>query len=142
MSKALGGSVGPNPVKEIGWGRVCIADNEEARAWFGVTREFLAFHWHGETFTIPPGAACIASSPHCLGQAFALQRHLGMQFHVEMAPEMIRAWCESGKDELSRCAGPAVQNAREMQMYLQPRIEILNGMAKRLYDRWIEGLER
>ena len=141
MSRALGGTVAPNPVKEIGWGRVDVADSEQARAWFGATRGFLAFHWHGETFTIPPGAACIASSPHCPNQAFALDRHLAMQCHVEMTPEMIRAWCESGREELIRCACPTVQDAREMQTHLQPRVEILNGVAERLYDRWIEGLK-
>ena len=141
MSRALGGAVGPNPSKEIGWGRVDVADSEQARAWFGDTRGFLSFHWHGETYTLPPGAACIASSPHCGNQAFVLERHLGMQCHVEMTPEMVRAWCESGKDELARCACPTVQDAREIQAHLQPRIAVLNAVAARLYDRWIEGLK-
>src|SRR5690242_21957933 len=35
MSKALGGIVKANPVKEIGWGEVRIADNEVARDWVG-----------------------------------------------------------------------------------------------------------
>ncbi len=141
MSKALGGAVGPNPQKEIGWGRVDIADSGQARDWFGATRSFLSFHWHGETYTLPPGAACIASSPHCSNQAFVVERHLGMQCHVEMTPEMIRAWCESGKEELVRCACPTVQNAREIQAHLQPRVAALNAVAARLYDRWIEGLK-
>jgi GMP synthase-like glutamine amidotransferase len=141
MSKALGGTVGASPQKEIGWGRVDIADNEQARAWYGDTRGFLAFHWHGEAFSIPPGAARIASSPHCDNQAFVLDRHLGMQFHVEMTPEMIRAWCASGKEELARCACPTVQGAHEIEAHLQPRVAVLNGVAARLYDRWIEGLK-
>ena len=142
MSKALGGAVGPSPNKEIGWGRVDVADGELARAWFGATRSFLAFHWHGETYTLPPGAECIASSPHCRNQAFVLDRHLGMQCHVEMTPEMIRDWCESGKDELRRCACPTVQDAREIQAHLQPRVAVLNAVAARLYDRWIGGLRQ
>jgi GMP synthase-like glutamine amidotransferase len=141
MSKALGGVVGPNASKEIGWGRVDVADNEQARAWFGDTRGFLSFHWHGETYSLPPGAARIASSSRCLDQAFVLERHLGLQCHVEMTPEMIRAWCESGKEELARCAGPAVQGAREIQAHLQPRVAALNAVAARLYARWIEGLQ-
>jgi GMP synthase-like glutamine amidotransferase len=141
MSKALGGAVVPNPSKEIGWGRVEVADSEQARVWFGDTRGFLSFHWHGETFTLPPGAACIASSPHCRNQVFVLERHLGLQCHVEMTPEMIRAWCESGKEELARCACPTVQDAREIQDHLQPRTAALNAVAARLYERWIEGLK-
>jgi GMP synthase-like glutamine amidotransferase len=141
MAKALGGTVGPNPAKEIGWGRVDVAGSEEAHAWFGETRSFLAFHWHGETYTLPPRAACIASSPYCGNQAFVLERHLGMQCHVEMTPQMVSAWCESGKDELARCAGPTVQDAQEIQAQLQPRVAALNAVAARLYDRWIAGLK-
>ncbi|TMG78351.1 MAG: type 1 glutamine amidotransferase, partial [Betaproteobacteria bacterium] len=93
ISKALGGKVTRNGVKEIGWGAVTVEDNAPARDWFGATREFSGFHWHGETFTIPPGATKIAASPYCANQAFALGKHLGMQCHVEMTPGLIRAWC-------------------------------------------------
>jgi GMP synthase-like glutamine amidotransferase len=120
---------------------VDIADNEPARAWFGDTRSFLSFHWHGETFSIPPGGACIASSPHCDNQAFVLDRHLGMQFHVEMTPAIIRTWCESGKEELARCASATVQGAREIEAHMQSRVEVLNGVAARLYERWVSGLK-
>lgn len=33
MSKALGAKVGGNPVKEIGWGKVMVSDNTEAKQW-------------------------------------------------------------------------------------------------------------
>lgn len=141
MAKAMGGTVAPNSLKEIGWGRVDIADNEKARGWFGDTRGFLAFHWHGETFTIPPGAACIASSLHCRNQAFVLGRHLAVQCHVEMTPEMIRTWCESGAREIERSACPTVQPVGEIESHLQPRVAVLNGVAARLYERWIKGLK-
>jgi len=100
MSKALGGTVTRNPVKEIGWGAVRVADGSEAERWFGATREFNGFHWHGETFTIPPNAIHIAESPYCANQAFALGKHLGMQCHVEMTPELIRSWCDDWEKEL------------------------------------------
>ncbi len=141
MSSALGGSVAANPQKEIGWGRVDVAGSDEARAWFGDTRAFLSFHWHGETFSIPPGAVRLASSPHCANQAFALGKHLGLQCHVEMTPEMIRSWCESGKEEIERSNSPAVQAAGEIESHLQARVSVLNGVAARLYDRWVAGLK-
>ena len=140
MSKALGGTVGANPVKEIGWGRVDVADSDAARAWFGATRSFLSFHWHGETFTLPPGAAGLASSPHCVNQAFALGPHLALQCHVEMTPEMIRAWCQSGQGEIARSPGPGVQEAAQIESQLPARVAALNAVAARLYGRWITGL--
>ena len=143
MSKALGGTVGANPRKEIGWGRVDVGETEggAARDWFGDTRGFLSFHWHGETFSIPPGAARIASSPHCANQAFALGKHLGLQCHVEMTPEMIRSWCESGKRELERSNCTSVQTALEIESHLEARLAALNAVAARLYDRWTAGLK-
>ncbi len=141
MSRALGGSVVANPQKEIGWGRVDVDESDPARAWFGGTRGFLSFHWHGETFSIPPGGVRLASSPQCANQAFALGKHLGLQCHVEMTPEMIRSWCESGKRELERPACATVQTAQEIESHMPARLAVLNAVAERLYDRWIAGLE-
>ena len=140
MSKALGGKVTRNGVKEIGWGTVEVADSATAREWFGATREFTGFHWHGETFTIPPRATRIAGSPYCANQAFALGKHLGMQCHVEMTPELIRSWCEDWEKELVARAGPSVQTPDQIFERLDERVGVLNRIADRLYERWVEGL--
>ncbi len=142
MSKAFGGTVGPNPVKEIGWGEVRIADNSVARGWFGGVEPFTSFHWHGETFTIPPGGTRIASSAHCANQAFAIGKHLGMQCHVEMTPEMIRSWYTGGRGEIDACDSPGVQQPEEMETSIEERIASLNLVAGRLYDKWTEGLAK
>jgi GMP synthase-like glutamine amidotransferase len=140
LSRSLGGRVTFNPVKEIGWGEVRIADTAAARNWFGDTRAFLSFHWHGETFSIPGGAERIAWSEHCDNQAFAYGPHVGLQCHVEMTPAMIRAWCRSGARELRESASPAVQSPAAMSEDLEARVAGLNAVAGRLYDRWLEGL--
>lgn len=140
MSKALGGKVTRNGVKEIGWGTVAVTDGPAARDWFGATREFSGFHWHGETFSIPPEATRIAASPYCANQAFALGKHLGMQCHVEMTPELIRAWCEDWEKELVAKAGPSVQTPAQMLERVDERARSLNRVADRVYERWIEGL--
>jgi GMP synthase-like glutamine amidotransferase len=141
MSKALGGQVGRNPVKEIGWGTVQIADNAAARAWLGEAREFNSFHWHGETFSLPPGATHIASSPYCANQMFVLgERHLGMQCHIEMTPELIESWCATGKREIAQSAGPAVMSVEEMQRDMDARLQALRATADRVYARWVQGL--
>lgn len=141
MAKALGGTVGRNPVKEIGWGEVQVLDNPEARLWFGdAPPRFLSFHWHGETFTIPAGATRILESPHCANQAFALGPHLAMQCHVEMTREMVETWCAVGAEEIAASGGPAVQTPAEILADLDTRLTRLNAVAKRLYSRWITGL--
>jgi GMP synthase-like glutamine amidotransferase len=142
ISKALGGEVTRNAVKEIGWGPIQIAPTPLAQHWFGLCREFLSFHWHGETFAIPPGAERIASSAYCMNQAFALGKHLGMQCHVEMTPDMIRAWASTGGAEISASAGPSVQSPVAMQARIDEHSRALSVVAAGLYDRWIEGLAR
>lgn len=142
MSKALGGTVGRNPVKEIGWGRVQVEPTPVAADWFGELREFLSFHWHGETFTIPSGAEHVARSDFCANQGFVIGPHLGMQFHVEMVPEVIRTWYTVGADEMAASPGPAVQTARAMEVDIDARTADLRRVAWRLYDRWARNLAR
>ena len=146
MAKALGGAVTRNPVKEIGWGRVTVANNEnieQARAWFGEINSFEAFHWHGETFSLPQGATPLLSSKYCSNQAFALGKHLALQCHVEMTEELIRSWCEVGADEITAsCDSPAVQSVSQIFKQMEKKLPPLNAVARQLYQRWIAGLEK
>ncbi|WON73245.1 type 1 glutamine amidotransferase [Nitrosospira sp. Is2] len=140
MSKALGGEVHQSPVKEIGWGEVRVADNAVAREWFGEVAGFEAFHWHGEAFTIPADAALLLSSPCCENQAFALDRHLALQCHVEMTEEMVKTWCQTGAAEIATSNIPSVQSPEAIQTNLIERVTGLNNVARSLYERWISGL--
>ncbi len=142
MSKALGGSVGRNPVKEIGWGEIEVADNPQARAWFGPDlKRFESFHWHGETFTIPPGAVRIMGNRNCENQGFVIGRNLGMQCHVEMTQDLIDSWCASGVAEIAESKSPAVQKPEEIRKGMEKKLAALRAVATRLYDRWTEGLK-
>lgn len=143
MSRALGGVVTRNPVKEIGWGEVSVSACPEAHAWFdGVTR-FEAFHWHGETFSLPQGAVHLLSSPWCANQAYALGPHLGMQCHVEMTRDMIESWCDVGADEIAQSKGsPAVQPVAQIKAQMADKLPLLNAVAQRLYRQWVSGLDR
>lgn len=141
ISKALGGLVGKNQVKEIGWGKVEVSDNDIARQWFGDTRTFDSFHWHGETFSLPNGATPLLSSAHCANQAYALGKHLALQCHVEMTEQMIRDWCEVGAEELAASASsPAVQSAHLMQAQMHDKLPGLHHVAAHLYRHWLHGL--
>jgi len=140
ISKALGGVVSCNPVKEIGWGEVTVSDNDGARNWFGDIEKFQAFHWHGETFSLPQGATHLLSSPYCANQAWAIGKHLALQCHVEMTAEMIASWCTVGAGEIAASSSPAVQSAREMQQQMNNRLPGLNSVAAQLYGRWITNL--
>ena len=143
ISKALGGAVSRNPVKEIGWGEVAVVDAPVARAWFGhAAPSFTSFHWHGETFTLPPHAERVLTNAYCENQAFALGPHLGLQCHIEMTPEMIASWCESGAAEISRSRSPAVQSVASIKTQSALGLAQLHAVADGVYDRWTAGLKR
>jgi GMP synthase-like glutamine amidotransferase len=144
MAKALGGSVGANPVKEIGWGDVHVTDADAARPWLGDTKDpMLAFHWHGETFSLPPGATRILESAYCANQAYVLNdRHIGMQCHVEMTPELIASWCENGTAEIAASNSPGVQQPDAIQADMSDRTAQLHQLADKIYSRWIQGLSQ
>jgi GMP synthase-like glutamine amidotransferase len=139
MSKAFGGVVTTNPVKEIGWGRVEFTGGL-AHAWVGDTLAFEAFHWHGDTFSLPPGALRILRSAHCENQAFVRGVHLGMQCHIEMTETMIRLWGRHW-DEEGVEASASVQTPQQMYAGMDEKILRMRHVADRLYSRWIRGLK-
>ncbi len=141
LAKALGGVVVRNQVKEIGWGEVAVSNNDTARSWFGSMPGFEAFHWHGEMFNLPRGAAHLMASKYCPNQGFVLGKHLGLQCHVEMTEQMIHEWCRLGADELRAAASsPAVQPAADIEAQVPQKLPQLHAAARRLYERWIQGL--
>lgn len=145
MSKALGGQVTRNRVKEIGWGQVRVEDNEIARHWLGtcaVDEALNVFQWHGETFSLPPGATRILSNDDCANQMFALGPHLAMQCHVEMTPEMLTRWCEDWAKEVVGLTvlPPSVQTPQQIVAETAARLPAMRQVADRLYAVWIAGL--
>lgn len=147
LSKALGGTVGKNPVKEIGWHpifrlpAVSAAQAAAQHQWLGPLERFLGFHWHGETFSLPTGAIPLLASTACHCQAFALGPHLGMQCHVEMTREMVENWCASGAGEIAEAGTLAsVQTPATILTDLPTRLTALHGVADQLYQHWLKGL--
>jgi len=140
ISKALGGAITKNPVKEFGWLPVSRVDSPAAKPWLGdLPGEFEVFHWHGETFSIPPGATRILASSECANQAFVIGKTLAFQCHIEMTGEMVRQWARLGADDLVPvCA--TIQNPQAMTAELDTRVKRLQGIADIFYDHWIQGL--
>jgi GMP synthase-like glutamine amidotransferase len=141
MSKAMGGVIDLNPVKEIGWGNVRVADHSVAREWFNDLTEFESFHWHGEAFSVPGGATRILSNHYCRNQAFAMGIHLALQCHVEMTEELVKKWCEANKSELDGASCSSVQSVDGMTTNVTARVTELNNVADLLYSKWITGLK-
>jgi GMP synthase-like glutamine amidotransferase len=143
MAKALGGEVMVNPVKEIGWNPVFADDSAIARQWLGdETGTWTAFQWHGDTFTIPPGATRILTGHACENQAYVIGNSLGMQCHTEMTPEAIEEWCGDWDIENADPSLPSIQTPEEMRAMMQENLPALRRLADRLYSTWIAGLAK
>ena len=140
IAKALGGTISPNPVKEIGWLPVQKIKNEQTKNWLSdIPDETNMFHWHGETFSIPDGATAILKSQHCAHQGFVIGNTLALQCHVEMTFSMVSEWASLYKDELAH-PSETVQSYEEMVFGLEEKVKNLQSAANGLYNRWLESV--
>jgi GMP synthase (glutamine-hydrolysing) len=94
LARAAGARVYANPRKEIGWFDICLTPEGLADPVLGeLGTPCSVFHWHGETFDLPPGGVWLARSEACRHQAFRIGSNAyGFQFHLEVTPEMIEDW--------------------------------------------------
>ena len=85
---AFGGRVGPAARKEIGWTMIDSADESVIPA-----GPWLQFH--GDRCE-PPANATILATNEIGVQAFAVGRHLAVQFHPEVDGAQLALWLEAG----------------------------------------------
>lgn len=102
IAEVLGGEVTRNPWREIGWFPVQLTEEARSSVFFPDFPEaFTPFHWHGDTFSLPPGASRLAFSSGCANQAFEYNHHvLGLQFHLECNEESIAKIIQNSEDEM------------------------------------------
>jgi GMP synthase-like glutamine amidotransferase len=99
IAGALGAKVYRHTQKEIGWWPVQFAPypvKGTALEVFGP--EAMMFHWHGDTFNLPPNAVHLGTSEACRYQAYSVGKNvLALQFHPEISAATIDRWVqESG----------------------------------------------
>ncbi len=99
LAQALGATVAPGPEPEIGW--FPIQFSAAAQAIAGIPAELIAFHWHGDQFSLPPAAISLAQSAVCPQQGFLWgDRILGLQCHLEMTPAAIATLTKAAAADL------------------------------------------
>ena len=93
--------------------------------------------------TCPPAGLNVSGPVRSVEElARALGRHLGMQCHVEMTPDLIRAWCDDWGRDVERLArrSPSVQTPAQMMEAVEERVAALHAVADAVYGRWVRGL--
>lgn len=126
LADALGGKAFRHSCKEFGWQP--IEPLPEGATWFGIPTVhgtlkesengiFHAFQWHGDTYTLPPGAVQLARNTATEQQAFLLRGPagnpvLGLQFHLEWTEAMAREALE--EPSVAPPPSPFVQTPEEI----------------------------
>ena len=137
LSKALDGAITASPEPEIGWGDCQVEDNEHARIWFGDAKEFPAYQWHFESFSIPDNATRVLRAVNCPNQAFVLGPHIGFQPHIEVDEHVIRLWAEKDRVMLNNLSGSGVQTYEQMFAELGRKLPAMRAITERVYAVWL-----
>jgi len=136
IADVLGGKVRKNSYKEVGWHKVSLTPEASRSKFFKILpREFTAFQWHGDTFTVPPGAVRTAWSEACANQAFEYGKAIGLQFHLESSMDSIDHLIENCSDEL--VDGEYIQKPKELLSKVDRFPEVNSLMA-----RFLENVEK
>lgn len=134
LSVVLGGTVTRNAHREIGWFPVSATPQAaQSRVFRHLPAAYEAFHWHGDTFSIPPGALWTARSEACAHQAFEANsgRVVGLQFHLETNAASMAELSTNCADEI--VVDRHVQPAGEMAARPE-RLTALRGLLDRILD--------
>jgi GMP synthase-like glutamine amidotransferase len=136
IARSLGADVHRNREKEIGWFDLHFTEAAAEDPLFGgISGPETVFHWHSDTWELPPGAERLAWSRACGDQAFRAGRNIyGLQFHLEVTPAMIADWQVQDQNcgdvrELSAPLDPHTNSAR------------MEELSKVVFGRWC-GLVR
>jgi GMP synthase (glutamine-hydrolysing) len=135
LAAALGANVYPGRRKETGWNRVTLADFAVLDPLFAdVPKSFTAFHWHGDIFDLPRGAALLASSALTAHQVFRYGKNAyGLLFHMEVTLPQINTMVATFADEL-QAAGP---NSSAIKLNAHTHLPQLQKIGGEVFRRWV-----
>jgi GMP synthase (glutamine-hydrolysing) len=139
VAAAAGARVYPGPHgKEIGWGPVALTDAGRRTALAALGDRLPVFHWHGDTFDLPPGAALLARTER-YAQAFAVgRRTLALQFHLEVTADDLESWYIGNTLEIGQAPGLSVAQLRADAAC---HAGALAPAAARVLARWLADLD-
>jgi GMP synthase-like glutamine amidotransferase len=134
IAAALGAKVYPNAQKEIGWYPLELDPQNIRHSPLNVLPPHaMVFHWHGDTFDLPPGALHLARSRACENQAFSVGENvIGLQFHLELAMPHIETLLRHAASDMT--PGDFVMGGEEILDLAPSQGPPLNAALYRLLD--------
>ncbi|GAC1358046.1 MAG: type 1 glutamine amidotransferase [Ktedonobacteraceae bacterium] len=94
LAAAIGGQVKPHTMTEIGFFDVELTEAGKHDPLFaGLPGHQKVFHWHEDTFDLPPEAVLLATNENTQNQAFRYgQCAYGLQYHIEVDESTLNTW--------------------------------------------------
>ena len=143
LAASLGAEVRQRPRAEVGLLPVELtAAAADDPVFAGLPRSFTTLQWHSDTFDLPEGAKLLAASPAYRHQAFVRGRAYGLQFHLEVPPELASQWAEvpAYVQSLEAILGPGA--VPQLLEQVDAHSADMLPLARRLFGRWLEHVVR
>jgi GMP synthase-like glutamine amidotransferase len=139
LASALGAPVHTMDSPELGLLPVELTpEGREHPLFEGVEDPFPSLQWHGDTFDLPDGAIALASSPVATQAFQAGERGFGIQFHLEVTPEMAREWAQVPEYRAYLTEALDEERANAFLAELERRAEELHPTGRRLFGNWLK----
>lgn len=138
MARALGARVYPGSYKEIGWSSLQLSqEGIHSSLTHLAANHTNVLHWHGDTFTLPPGSARLASSSKYQNQAFSWGKSaLGLQFHPEVTAKGLERWFIGHACEINATPNVSIALLRQDTTH---HIDRLETQAAKFWQTWLKG---
>jgi len=143
LAKALGGTVKPGPVREIGWYDVDVTDEgkrDPVLCTFGDSSE--VFQWHEDNIELPTDAVLLASSPVCPVQAFRYGEHAyGFQFHLEVNAGLVERWLPGLENDEDLHDERNTIDAEQILEKMIDSMDPLMALSRKTFLCWVERFD-
>ncbi len=138
LASVLGAEVKKGKQKEIGWHDLFLKEEAKKDPLFRQSPAlFTALHWHGDIFSLPPGAFSLARSALTEQQAFRYGKNAyGLLFHLEVTAAMLPVWVDRFAAE---CQEAGV-DGREILSQIKQHLTPLHQIGRDVFSNWINLL--
>jgi GMP synthase-like glutamine amidotransferase len=151
LAHAAGARVGPCAHPEIGWVDVTPCEGPQAQQVLGdgaivaehaeqnvaPLQQLPVFHWHLQSFSLPPAAELLLSRTEMPQQAFVLGPHLGFQAHIEIEETTLQQWYTLHPHPHKSYPIGTIQNPAEALLEAPGKIAQMRTLADRAYGYWL-----
>ncbi len=136
LAHASGGQVFRGAQPEVGWYPIKLTPEGQLDPLFlEVPQEFEAFHWHGDTFTLPTNAVRLAGNHYYPNQIYRVGNNAyGFQCHLEVTEEMVKSWATIYAKELTPSGGP--NRPERIEDHLSEKAKNLRVIGEKVFSRF------